>query len=96
MPLRSLPVNAAAYLPPGEWWGHPEIATFLGVSQSTVRDYATDPKRKFPEGKRVGGRFLYLADDVRAWHEARPGQGTRTDLRDQPDRSVPEQGDQQA
>lgn len=74
--VKSPPVNAA-YVPEGDYWGVPEIAKYLGIEPGTVRDYAADPIRRFPEGIEVGGRKIYLVTAVKAWHEARPGQGRK-------------------
>ncbi len=82
----SLPVNAAAYVPAGDYWGIPEIAEYLGIQQSTARDYATDPDRGFPDGIEVGGRKLYLVTEVKAWDEARERPGRQK--RNRPDPSV--------
>lgn len=67
----------AAQLDAGEYWGVPEIAEFLGIAEGTVRDYIADPARKFPEGVKIGGRKVYSAEKVRAWHAERRGQGWR-------------------
>lgn len=63
----------AAHLDSGEYWSYPEIAAFLGVAESTVRDYASDYQPPFPEPIKIGRAKVWRADAVRAWDAKRRG-----------------------
>jgi hypothetical protein len=69
-----------------ELWTTTQAAEHCGVRPSTFRAYRTKPQLGVPApvssqpGR--GGQDLFDADEVRAWHTARPGRGARTDLQD--------------
>lgn len=65
-----------------ELWTTAQAAEHCGVSPNTYRYYqkrlgAPAPVLREP-GR--GGQNLYRAQEVRAWHAGRRGQGARTDL----------------
>lgn len=60
-----------------------EAAAICGCGVSTYRSYVS--RQQAPKSCGFDpetGLKLFDLDAVRAWHEARPGRGARTDLRD--------------
>jgi predicted DNA-binding transcriptional regulator AlpA len=56
---------------PTDWWTTEEVATFLGVSSSTIRSYLA--RHQVPEPDRRFGRLpAWRPETIRDWHERRP------------------------
>lgn len=56
---------------PDDWWTTEDVATFLGVTTSTIRAYIA--RRQMPEpDRRIGRMMLWKPASIRAWHETRP------------------------
>lgn len=62
------------------WWSTADVARFCDISAGTVRAYLASGRLPEPE-RRVGRTLLWRPETIRAWQAARPGQGSRTDLR---------------
>lgn len=56
-----------------------QAATLAGVRPGTLREYARDERA--PQPQRFGRSLMWDEGEIRAWLDARPGQGARTDLR---------------
>lgn len=50
------------------------------VDEATLRSYRA--RGQMPQGKPVGSSRVFGRTEIEEWIRARPGQGTRTDLRD--------------
>ncbi|WP_344802660.1 helix-turn-helix transcriptional regulator [Microlunatus ginsengisoli] len=56
---------------PTDWWTTEEVATFLGVSSSTIRSYLA--RGQMPEPDRRFGRLpAWRPATIRDWNERRP------------------------
>lgn len=62
--------------PPGAEWRYKEIATALGVAQSTLRNYRARGQMPEPDGQDRYGPWWY-PDTITRWHANRPGPGNR-------------------
>lgn len=56
---------------PRDWWTTEHVATFLGVSSSTVRAYLARSQMPEPD-RRIGRMQLWRPKTIRHWHEKRP------------------------
>nr|WP_235681370.1 hypothetical protein [Tomitella gaofuii] len=63
-----------------ERWLRADCADHVGVTASTWSAYVNRHRAPQPI-EYVGRTPLWDADEVRAWHAGRPGQGARTDRR---------------
>lgn len=68
--------------PNAEYWTVAEIAEHWGVKVSTVRSYRSRKRGELPEPDKVYGRTPLWKPATIIGFE-RPGQGARTDLRDE-------------
>lgn len=84
-PLRSLSV--APDLPDGSRvLTYAEVAALIrartgrDVDETTLRAYRA--RGQMPQGHKVGATRVFTPAEIDAWLAERPGQGTRTDLKD--------------
>ncbi|MFE5368172.1 helix-turn-helix transcriptional regulator [Streptomyces mirabilis] len=68
--------------PNAEYWTVAEIAEHWGVKEQTVRSYRSRKRGELPDPDRIYGRTP-LWKPVTIINFVRPGQGARTDLRDE-------------
>lgn len=66
----------APRLDAGEYWGVPEVAKHLGISESTVRAYVS--REQMPAPIEGFSSPIWRADVIIEWHANRPGPGNRT------------------
>jgi 8-oxo-dGTP diphosphatase len=64
-PPASMPLDGA------EWWTTDQVATYLGVSASTVRAYLTREQMPEPD-LRAGQQRLWRPETIKRWHQHRP------------------------
>lgn len=58
-----------------DWWTTNHVATYLGVSASTVRAYLTREQMPEPD-LRAGQQRLWRPETIKRWHEHRPRKAT--------------------
>lgn len=59
---------------PTDWWTVEDVATYLGISASTVRAYVA--RDQMPAADRRMGRMqLWQPKTIRSWDEKRPRKG---------------------
>lgn len=56
---------------PDDWWTTDDVATFLGVTTSTVRAYLARQQMP-PADRRIGRMTLWRPETIRDWHADRP------------------------
>jgi predicted DNA-binding transcriptional regulator AlpA len=56
---------------PEDWWTTEDVATYLGVSSSTVRAYLARNQMPEPD-RRIGRMQLWRPKTIQHWHEKRP------------------------
>jgi len=66
---------------PSDWWSTADVASYLGVSESTIRSYVAREQMPKPD-RRIGSVGVWRPATIRKWDEQRPrrggGQTTRT------------------
>ncbi len=61
---------------PSDWWTTRDVASFLGVTPSTIRAYVT--RQQMPAAdRRIGREPVWRPATIRKWHEQRPRTGGR-------------------
>lgn len=75
--------------PPGAEWRYKEIATELGVAESTLRNYRSRGQMPEPDGQDRYGPWWY-PDTITTWHTNRPGPGNRDGRRGHRPRNSPQ------
>lgn len=59
-----------------EWWTIQDIATYLGIEESTVRSYRA--QGRLPDPLRLVGRTpIWAPTAIIEWQKSRPGRGRR-------------------
>lgn len=61
---------------PDDWWTTQDVATFLGVTPSTVRAYMVREQMPPPD-RRIGRTMVWKPPTIRDWHAARPRRSTK-------------------
>jgi len=56
---------------PSDWWTTSDVATFLGITPSTVRAYAARQQMP-PADRRIGREPVWRPRTIRKWHKQRP------------------------
>lgn len=59
---------------PDDWWTTDDVATFLGVSTSTVRAYIARDQMPKPD-RYFGKTSVWQPTTIREWHGQRPRRG---------------------
>lgn len=76
-----------------EFVGYRTAADYLGIARNTLSSYVARGIGPRVNERRPDGQYVlpvFLRSELDRWKEARPGQGTRTDLeRPQVEESVP-------
>ncbi|MBO0880027.1 MAG: helix-turn-helix domain-containing protein [Mycobacterium sp.] len=62
---------------PSDWWTTQDVATYLGVTPSTVRSYATRAQIP-PADRRIGREPVWKPATIRKWNERRPHRRSAT------------------
>jgi predicted DNA-binding transcriptional regulator AlpA len=63
---------------PRDWWTTEDVATYLGVSSSTVRAYLA--RSQMPEpNRRIGRMQLWRPKTILHWHDKRPRKASAQD-----------------
>ncbi|QPK79870.1 hypothetical protein G7Y31_04020 [Corynebacterium lizhenjunii] len=60
-----------------ELWLGEDCAAHIGVTNSTWRGYSSHGRTPAPVATILGKTHLYDAEEVKAWHAARPGSPVR-------------------
>jgi predicted DNA-binding transcriptional regulator AlpA len=63
---------------PRDWWTTEDVATFLGVSTSTIRAYVARSQMPEPD-RRMGRTQLWRPKTIRHWNQQRPRKATVDD-----------------
>ena len=58
---------------PEDWWTTDDVATFLGVTTSTVRAYLAREQMPAPD-RRIGRMTLWTPNTIRDWNGDRPSE----------------------
>lgn len=61
---------------PDDWWTTDDVATFLGVTTSTVRAYLARQQMPAPD-RRIGRMTLWMPSTIRDWNRDRPSEGRK-------------------
>lgn len=61
---------------PADWWTVEDVASYLGISSSTVRAYVVRDQMPAPD-RRMGRMQLWRPKTIRTWHEKRPRKAPR-------------------
>jgi predicted DNA-binding transcriptional regulator AlpA len=56
---------------PSDWWSTADVASYLGVSESTIRSYVARQQMPKPD-RRIGSVGVWRPATIRKWHEQRP------------------------
>ncbi|MPZ61912.1 MAG: helix-turn-helix domain-containing protein [Propionibacteriales bacterium] len=59
---------------PTDWWTTEDVATYLGVTPSTIRAYVTRNQMPDPD-RRMGRLRLWRPRTIERWHQQRPRAG---------------------
>ena len=59
---------------PSDWWSTADVASYLGVSESTIRSYVAREQMPKPD-RRIGSVGVWRPATIRKWDEQRPRRG---------------------
>ena len=56
---------------PSDWWSTADVASYLGVSESTIRSYVAREQMPKPD-RRIGSVGVWRPATIRKWDQQRP------------------------
>src|SRR6266568_5101635 len=59
---------------PSDWWSTADVASYLGVSESTIRSYVAREQMPKPD-RRIGSVGVWRPATIAKWDQERPRRG---------------------